>query len=611
MDKDSPLSKKVQLEQEKAFKQIQKFLKSAKRDQRTGVPSSSGLTKSSIKNTGPLTKKNAAEAYGQSMPGVGSAAIGGVSGIIGGAARGGMGMLMPGPIGRANEFLKAKSLQKRAYKRNNKERAKMQTWINDAQNDKKNPWRANAMNKLIKAFQSNYNGSKKEMSSSFLDTLIASGVTTKEELDALLETIDKGKADPETLSASMSEAMGNAGIETNPSGSFLGGLLSSSSDDIEPTGSSVDEPSKPKKSNDVAESNTNEGVLEKLQDINDKLETTNENKIETVIDVLGFINHDISDINKGVSSIQTLLKANKLADREGMLEKARRVGGFAVDKIKGAGKGIAKLGPQLGIGSLIATALGLYTVFWDDIVSYMADSGMGSVETQLERLNKANEEYVQFLKDERIEKEKINANWKAAGADRDEDELNSNLLAAGADTRAISGGLADATNLSNNEIIFQAEQAKSHLDSVLAASKATNEQELAQLHAFRDMNWFDKTLSALNFTDPDDLTRTPEEMRADDARVKKALENYEEASALAEGLVLQPNGSISTLTTSQIDQSIASNASNSSSTSGGNNTTVVDASSTSHNNSTTNVSPVSVGQTEPSALQLQAASRGL
>tara|TARA_R110001632_G_scaffold229242_1_gene365205 strand:+ start:1509 stop:3344 length:1836 start_codon:yes stop_codon:yes gene_type:complete len=611
MDKDSPLSKKVQLEQEKAFKQIQKFLKSAKRDQRTGVPSSSGLTKSSIKNTGPLTKKNAAEAYGQSMPGVGSAAIGGVSGIIGGAARGGMGMLMPGPIGRANEFLKAKSLQKRAYKRNNKERAKMQTWINDAQNDKKNPWRANAMNKLIKAFQSNYNGSKKEMSSSFLDTLIASGVTTKEELDALLETIDKGKADPETLSASMSEAMGNAGIETNPSGGFLGGLLSSSSDDIEPTGSSVDEPSKPKKSNDVAESNTNEGVLEKLQDINDKLETTNENKIETVIDVLGFINHDISDINKGVSSIQTLLKANKLADREGMLEKARRVGGFAVDKIKGAGKGIAKLGPQLGIGSLIATALGLYTVFWDDIVSYMADSGMGSVETQLERLNKANEEYVQFLKDERIEKEKINANWKAAGADRDEDELNSNLLAAGADTRAISGGLADATNLSNNEIIFQAEQAKSHLDSVLAASKATNEQELAQLHAFRDMNWFDKTLSALNFTDPDDLTRTPEEMRADDARVKKALENYEEASALAEGLVLQPNGSISTLTTSQIDQSIASNASNSSSTSGGNNTTVVDASSTSHNNSTTNVSPVSVGQTEPSALQLQAASRGL
>ena len=545
------------------------------------------------------------------MPGVGSAAIGGVSGIIGGAARGGMGMLMPGPIGRANEFLKAKSLQKRAYKRNNKERAKMQTWINDAQNDKKNPWRANAMNKLIKAFQSNYNGSKKEMSSSFLDTLIASGVTTKEELDALLETIDKGKADPETLSASMSEAMGNAGIETNPSGGFLGGLLSSSSDDIEPTGSSVDEPSKPKKSNDVAESNTNEGVLEKLQDINDKLETTNENKIETVIDVLGFINHDISDINKGVSSIQTLLKANKLADREGMLEKARRVGGFAVDKIKGAGKGIAKLGPQLGIGSLIATALGLYTVFWDDIVSYMADSGMGSVETQLERLNKANEEYVQFLKDERIEKEKINANWKAAGADRDEDELNSNLLAAGADTRAISGGLADATNLSNNEIIFQAEQAKSHLDSVLAASKATNEQELAQLHAFRDMNWFDKTLSALNFTDPDDLTRTPEEMRADDARVKKALENYEEASALAEGLVLQPNGSISTLTTSQIDQSIASNASNSSSTSGGNNTTVVDASSTSHNNSTTNVSPVSVGQTEPSALQLQAASRGL
>ena len=285
MDKDSPLSKKVQLEQEKAFKQIQKFLKSAKRDQRTGVPSSSGLTKRSIKNTGPLTKKNAAEAYGQSMPGVGSAAIGGVSGIIGGAARGGMGMLMPGPIGRANEFLKAKSLQKRAYKRNIKERAKMQTWINDAQNDKKNPWRANAMNKLIKAFQSNYNGSKKEMSSSFLDTLIASGVTTKEELDALLETIDKGKADPETLSASMSEAMGNAGIETNPSGGFLGGLLSSSSADIEPKGSSVDEPSKPKKSNDVAESNTNEGVLEKLQDINDKLEITNENKIETMISV--------------------------------------------------------------------------------------------------------------------------------------------------------------------------------------------------------------------------------------------------------------------------------------------------------------------------------------
>ena len=609
MDKDSPLNKKVQLEQEKAFKQIQKFLKSAKRDQRTGVPSSSGLTKRSIKNTGPLTKKNAAEAYGQSMPGVGSAAIGGVSGIIGGAARGGMGMLMPGPIGRANEFLKAKSLQKRAYKRNNKERAKMQTWINDAQNDKKNPWRANAMNKLIKAFQSNYNGSKKEMSSSFLDTLIASGVTTKEELDALLETIDKGKADPETLSASMSEAMGNAGIETNPSGGFLGGLLSSSSADIEPKGSSVDEPSKPKKSNDVAESNTNEGVLEKLQDINDKLEITNENKIETVIGVLGFINNDIGKINKGVSSIETLLKEDKLANREGMLEKARAVGGFAVDKIKGAGKGIAKLGPQLGIGSLIATALGLYTVFWDDIVSYMADSGMGSVEDQLERLNKANEQYVQFLKEERLEKEKITAEWEAAGVD--EGELKSNIMAAGQDDRLISGKLAELGPEQTNEKIKQAQDAERIYKNLLAAESATLQQEAAQIKAFSDMSWVGKAMSALNFTDSDDLTRSPEEMRIVEKRLAEAKRKYEATEGNL-NLEIQPNPTtISTLTTSQIDQSTASNANNSSSTSGGNNTTVVDASSTSHNNSTTNVSPVSVGQTEPSALQLQAASRGL
>jgi len=277
--------------QEKTRKELQSFLKLAsKNEKKVGksldTNSRGALTakgRRALKKKGPQTRSEGGELEGEQLDSIASAVGGSIRGAAEGLVDSAVDKITPGVLKPARDFLRLRGDQKKTKKLLATQRKKFKAKVDEA-----NVKYPGAAKKLFDSFLRNYKGDPADAYEAFLDTLIKAENVTKDSYESLLETISGGADDPDVLDAALKDSMEDAGVDTQGKG--LGGLRFGGQD-ISP------------KSSGGGGGGGGGGGSEV------------EAKLETMIQVLGFINNDVSKIASGAPT--------KLDKKENKLEASR------------------------------------------------------------------------------------------------------------------------------------------------------------------------------------------------------------------------------------------------------------------------------------------------
>jgi len=342
--------------QEKVYKELQSFLKVANKNEKKVSKSldkntRGGLTgkgRRQLKKSGPKTRTEGSELEGDAIESIASAIGGSVKGAAVGLVDSAVDKITPGVLKPARDFLRLRGDQKKTKKLLVKQRAKFLNKVKEA--DLKYP---DAAAKLLNSFMRNYKGDPADSYEAFIDTLIKAENVTGDSYESLLETINGGADDPDVLDAALKDSMEDAGVDTQGKG--LGGLRFGGQDisppklDGDESGGSISPPkSDDVKSDDGSVSVTNGGAIITIG--SDVIE----DKIETVIEILGFINNDINKMAMGAPT--------KLDKKEKKLEASREDSSVAsLTEVIGSGEGESGgglLGSLAGMAGSITSLIG-------------------------------------------------------------------------------------------------------------------------------------------------------------------------------------------------------------------------------------------------------------
>lgn len=283
-------------EQEKAYKKLNQLLKVANKNEK--ALSKSGILsknergslnrkgRSELKKQGPKTRAEGEELQGDVLGSVGGALGKGALNKAESIVDAGISKVTPNFLKPGIAFLNMKNDQKKTKKLLDKQREKFLEKIKKA--DVKYP---DAAAKLLASFMRNYKGEPADAYQAFVDTLIKAQNVTGDSYESLLETINGGADDPDVLDAALKDSMDDAGVVTTAKG--LGGLKFGGGGDLSP----------PK-------SDSSGGILS--ADEKEYVETGHirpgggggggggsSAQLETIIEVLGFINSDVNKITQG------------------------------------------------------------------------------------------------------------------------------------------------------------------------------------------------------------------------------------------------------------------------------------------------------------------------
>ena len=289
-------SRKNKLE-EKTRKKLLELLKVANKNEKA-LSKSGVLSKnergslnrkgrSQLKKEGPKTTAQGEELLGDKLDSIGGALGKGALGKAENIVDAGISRVTPNFLKPGIAFLNMKNDQRKTKKILKNQRDAFIKRLKAA--EKKYP---GASDKLRASFARNYKGESKDIEKAFIDTLIkAENVDSAESLESLLETINGGAVDPDTLDAALKDSMDDAGVVTTAKG--LGGLKFGGGGDLSP----------PK-------SDSSGGILS--ADEKEYVETGHirpgggggggggsSAQLETIIEVLGFINSDVNKIAQG------------------------------------------------------------------------------------------------------------------------------------------------------------------------------------------------------------------------------------------------------------------------------------------------------------------------
>ena len=243
--------------------------------------------RSQLKKQGPKTTAQGEELLGDKLDGIGAALGKGALNKAESIVDAGISKITPNFLKPGIAFLGFKNDQRKTKKILQNQRDAFIKRLKAA--EKKYP---GASDKLRASFARNYKGESKDIEKAFIDTLIkAENVDSAESLESLLETINGGAVDPDVLDAALKDSMDDAGVVTTAKG--LGGLKFGGGGDLSP----------PK-------SDSSGSILS--ADEKEYVETGHirpgggggggggsSAQLETIIEVLGFINSDVNKIAQG------------------------------------------------------------------------------------------------------------------------------------------------------------------------------------------------------------------------------------------------------------------------------------------------------------------------
>ena len=330
--------------QEKTRKELQSFLKLAsKNEKKVGksldTNSRGALTakgRRALKKKGPQTREQGKELEGEEIESIASAVGGSIRGAAEGLVDKTVDKITPGVLKPARDFLRLRGDQKKTKKALATQRKKFKEKVEDG--NQKYP---GAGKKLFDSFLRNYKGDPADAYEAFIDTLIKAENVTGDSYESLLESINGGADDPDVLDAALKDSMQDAGVDTQGKG--LGGLRFGGQD--------ISPPKSDGGGGGAGSAGSAGG--------GGGGESQVEAKLETMIQVLGFINNDVSKIASGAPT--------KLDKKEQKLEASREDSSVAtITEVIGSGEGesggglLGSLAGMAGsITSLIAGAGGL------------------------------------------------------------------------------------------------------------------------------------------------------------------------------------------------------------------------------------------------------------
>ena len=332
--------------QEKTRKELQSFLKLAsKNEKKVGksldTNSRGALTakgRRALKKKGPQTREQGKELEGEEIESIASAVGGSIRGAAEGLVDKTVDKITPGVLKPARDFLRLRGDNKKTKKVLATQRKKFKAIVDEA-----NVKYPGAAKKLLDSFLRNYKGDPADGYEAFIDTLIKAENVTGDSYESLLESISGGADDPDVLDAALKDSMEDAGVDTQGKG--LGGLRFGGQD-ISP----------PKSGSGGGGGGGGSGSVGGESQV--------EAKLETVIQVLGFINNDVSKIAMGAPTKLDKKESKLEASREDSTSTGTVISAGAGGSISSLGAGFdadvdADIDVDTGLGDIALTLMAL------------------------------------------------------------------------------------------------------------------------------------------------------------------------------------------------------------------------------------------------------------